>query len=245
MEEEGLCCESDVTRFVIILMQRLGRFCMSELDVGEIKDCSIEYMETCGEKEIILENGIPKEGRMRVRVDALGMQLFGLHGILTLLWMTTNAKPVPHNVDVDLHGHHREASLDQFYEASMVGDLGPGQIIQYRSKFSHLFHSISQVIFFNHPQYHRQKQIPMEEIVKGGCSAVNVLPLLLQIAPEIPLLYEHTGACCKQVHEGHAFAWVLLSGFILLVDRAGVIWCARDIRSLLLKAKAKNTRESL
>ena len=71
MEEEGLCCESDVTRFVILLMQRLGRFCMSELDVGEINDCSIEYMETCGEKEIILENGIPKEGRMRVRVDAL------------------------------------------------------------------------------------------------------------------------------------------------------------------------------
>ena len=134
---------------------------------------------------------------------------------------------------MELHAHHKEASLDVYYEMSMISDLAPGFLVQYKCKFSHLFHSISQVVYFHFPQYRRRVQESLGNIVGGQASAVNTLPLLQQVRPEIPVLFEHTGACSQKEHANIPYAWVVLSGFVLLVKENGDALCAKDPRSLL------------
>lgn len=46
---------------------------------------------------------------------------------------------------VELHAHHREASLDDYYVNAMLADLPLGSIVQYAHRFQFLFHSITQV----------------------------------------------------------------------------------------------------
>ena len=136
-----------------------------------------------------------------------------------------------------LHGaactHHKEVSLDDYYEMSMISDLAPGFLVQYKCKFSHLFHLISQVVYFHFPQIRRRVQESLGNITGGKASAVNTLPLLQQVRPEIPVLYEHTGACSQKEHANLPYAWVVLSDFVLLVKANGDALCAKDPRSLL------------
>ena len=66
---------------------------------------------------------------------------------------------------------------------------------------------------------------------------MNLLPLLLQVNPDIPLFYEHTGAGLRSAYAAHAFSWVFVSGYVLLLDRAGEVFCAEDLRSLLLHTR--------
>jgi len=47
---------------------------------------------------------------------------------------------------VELHAHHREASLDEYYVSAMLTDLPLGSIVQYAHRFQFLFHSITQVL---------------------------------------------------------------------------------------------------
>jgi len=49
---------------------------------------------------------------------------------------------------VELHAHHREASLDDYYVSAMLADLPLGSVLQYAHRFQFLFHSITQVSLF-------------------------------------------------------------------------------------------------
>jgi len=44
---------------------------------------------------------------------------------------------------------------------------------------------------------------------QGGPKAVNLLALLVELAPDIPVLFEHTGAGHRETHARHRWAWVL------------------------------------
>ena len=131
-----------------------------------------------------------------------------------------------------LYNHHREASIDDFYELSMVADLGPGAVIQYKNKFRYLFHSISQVVYFHFPAYERQIQKPLHEICCYGSPACNLLPLIRQINPDVPVRFEHTGAGHIPVLALASWQWVLVGGFVVLVASDGAAFCAEDIRTL-------------
>ena len=131
-----------------------------------------------------------------------------------------------------LFNHHREASIDDFYELSMVADLGPGAIIQYKNKFRYLFHSISQVIYFHYPAYERQIQKPLHDIRCYGAPPCSLLPLMRQIDPDIPVRYEHTGAGHLPTLAEAPWQWVLVGGFIVLVAADGTAFCAEDLRTL-------------
>jgi len=50
----------------------------------------------------------------------------------------------------------------------------------------------------------------------------------------MPVFYEHTGAGQRAAYAAHPFSWAFMSGYILLVSRAGKAFCAQDLRSLLL-----------
>lgn len=123
--------------------------------------------------------------------------------------------------------HHREVTLDNFYEQSMIGDLYPGSITQYKHRHQSVFHSISQVVFFNWPAYARKRQEPFETLMKNRCY-INVVPLLHEMYPDIPVLYEHTGALFAETHSAYSFAWVCIGGFWGLLNKEGAVFYHKD-----------------
>lgn len=135
---------------------------------------------------------------------------------------------------VEMHSHHREASLDEYYVNAMVGDLPVGSILQYAHRFQFLFHSITQVVYFHWPSYKRLGQKPLAELRLSGTAPSNLLPLLLQIDPELPVLNEHTRALCH-THVTTAaapWAWLNVSGFFALAHLDGSVYVAKDVREL-------------
>jgi len=188
---------------------------------------------------------LDKEGWRCVRPACVVEVFDGVHALLSLTRLLMKAQVLSLHtqaaVDTDsvsdeikLFNHHREASIDDFYEMSMVADCAPGAITQYKHKFQFLFHSISQVVYYHYPTYERQRQQPLPMLSEYAAPGVNLLPLLLQVNLDMPHFYEHTGAGLHSAFSAHAFSWVLVSGYILLVDRSGAVFCAEDLRSLLL-----------
>ena len=185
---------------------------------------------------------LDREGWRRVRPACVVQLLDGVHALLSLARLLLTAQLVAlHSADADavrdevcLYNHHREASIDDFYEMSMVADCMVGAVTQYKHKFQFLFHSISQVVYYHYPTYERQRQQPHDFLEGYGAPGTNLLPLLLQLAPDTPLFYEHTGAGLRAAYAAHPFSWAFMLDFILLLDRAGAAYCAEDLRSLLL-----------
>ena len=65
--------------------------------------------------------------------------------------------------------------------------LAPGMRLVYRTDFSGMYNDVSQVVYFHYPQYHRQPQLPIADIPDN---AINCLPLLTQLLPQIPVVYD-------------------------------------------------------
>jgi hypothetical protein len=118
----------------------------------------------------------------------------------------------------------------------MTSDCVVGTIAQYAHRFAHLFHSVSQAVYYNFPSYARQTQLPLAALQRANAPAVNVLPLLTELSPDIPVLFEHTGAGCRAQHARHRWSWVLWSRFVLLVDADMRSYVAADARTLLCRA---------
>jgi len=116
----------------------------------------------------------------------------------------------------EISEHHREVTLDNFYEQSMVSDLYPGSITQYKHRHQAVFHSISQVVYFNWPAYARKKQSSFAELMQQR-QYTNLVPLLCEMYPDIPVLYEHTGALFADCHAQHTLAWVCIAGYWTIV----------------------------
>jgi len=176
---------------------------------------------------------VDEHGWASVRVDTLVYLLDALHSMLGLHALLTRAEMLPAGAPVELHAHHREASNETFFTHSMTSDCVVGTIAQYAHRFSHLFHSVSQAVYYNFPSYARQTQLPLAALQRAGAPAVNVLPLLTELSPDIPVLFEHTGAGCRARHACHKRCWVLWSRFVLLVDADMRSFAAADIRTLL------------
>lgn len=91
--------------------------------------------------------------------------------------------------NIHIEKHHVQASLDVFYKLGMFYDLIPAARLNYMHNFSGLYNCISQPTYFHNPDYERRVQLPLEEI-QTGKHDVNTLPSLLQMFPEIVVLYE-------------------------------------------------------
>jgi hypothetical protein len=124
----------------------------------------------------------------------------------------------------DMTEHHREVTLDRFYELSMLAAIHPGMIAQYKHRHQEVFHSISQVVYYNWPSYNRERQAAFPDIIAER-RAPNLLPLVLEMLGTVPVLCEHTGALHAPTHAAHACAFVLVGRFYALVTR--------DLRVLL------------
>jgi hypothetical protein len=172
-----------------------------------------------------------------VRIETIVSLLDALHSVYCLHTLLTRAHFVsttdaPQQDPVPLHAHHREASNETFFSHSITADCAVGSIAQYAHRFAHLFHSVSQTIYYNYPTYTRQTQLPLAEIQRANTRSVNLLPLLTELHPDIPVLFEHTGAGCRRAHAKHKWSWVLWSHFVLLVDSEMRSYVATDVRTL-------------
>ena len=149
---------------------------------------------------------VDAEGFCRMRLDALVFLLDALHSILGLhfLLVRATARDDAEAAErVRLTSHHLEASSETYFTLSMTADCLLGTIVKYAHRFAYLFHSISQVIYYNRPTHTRQRQLPLVRLLEpttpeGGPKAVNLLPLLLEFRPDVLVLFEHTGAGLKQ-----------------------------------------------
>lgn len=160
--------------------------------------------------------------------------LDALHGVLGLHLLLSRAQFVACTGDlVQVTAHHLEASAETFFIHSMTADCMIGSVMQYAHRFAYLFHSISQAVYYNLPSYHRQRQLSLQNLQTPNTRHTNLLPLITELHPEIPVLFEHTGAGSRTEHALHRHAWVLWSRFVLLVDHNLNSYVAYDLRTLL------------
>jgi hypothetical protein len=212
----GFDCRADVTAMLLAVLQRLGFWLRFDFKTDDLTLHGVVDADA--------------DGWGRVRIDVVRSLLDGTHAMLGLHRMLLQAERVAGAGDVELHPVHLEASMDTWWELANVADCPIGAITQYKHSFQYLFHSVSQVVYYHFPAYTRRPPAVFADVVSGRCEPLQALPLLLQVAPEVPVLYEHTGA-------GHAAsmrggAWCVLAQFVLRVTADGRVLCASDCRAL-------------
>lgn len=169
-------------------------------------------------------------GWVRVGPHAVVQLLDACHAMGSIMLALLDGEIVPGDEPgvaallADMTEHHREVTLDRFYELSMLAAIHPGMIAQYKHRHQEVFHSISQVVYYNWPSYNRERQAAFPDIIAER-RAPNLLPLVLEMLGTVPVLCEHTGALHAPTHAAHACAFVLVGRFYALVTR--------DLRVLL------------
>lgn len=242
-ETQSYMCIIDISKLIVVLMARIGFYLQRKWrdlqhDNSNPTEATIEDMRGSFVKDI--------EGWCTVRDDSVVHILDGIHAIATsslaLLSAEHIATPMEDedNSAITLYNHHREASLDDFYELSQIADTPLGAVSQYKHKFRHLFHSTSQVVYFHYPSYVRRKQIPLPSLQAHGAEAVALLPLLMQVQPEMKVLHEHTGAGFKAMHNRSGWHWTVVGNRILLTNQDMKHFDADDLRTLLLYAQQQD-----
>lgn len=89
----------------------------------------------------------------------------------------------------EIHSHHVSAATDRFGLLSMFYDLPPASRLNYRHMFSGLYNCISQPVYFHNPDYERRVQLTIQQI-KDCEQDINTLPVIMQVYPEIGILYD-------------------------------------------------------
>ena len=224
---DGYDCDVDVECLCLALMHRAGfwfahRFRNKE---GQTENIPSEALRGLVDMDA--------EGFCIVRTESMRHFLNAVHSMFGLNFMLHNAEFISCENDIpELSSHHVEASAEYFFTLSMTSDCKVGTIAQYAHKFPHLFHSISQVVYFNNPTYARQKQLKLQDLQKQNTPHINILPALLELYPTIPLFYEHSGAGLTSAHRKHDFSWVVWDKFIFLVTNSRRVFIADDLRTL-------------
>ena len=123
-----------------------------------------------------------------------------------------------------LRMHHVESSQDLFDTLQQMVYLAPGQRLAYRTLFSGMYNSVSQVVYFHHPRFSRQPQFP--SLAQIPSSAMHMLPLITQLLPDIDIFYDddtHVPLFMPSLVAGAAagtikWAWLVACGAFFLVD---------------------------
>jgi len=222
LTEQGYMCHVDMTTMLLMVMKRLGYWLRHDFQPPDGDDSLRDVADP------------DAGGWLRLRPAVSRSMLDAVHALLSFHRLLVMAEPLPSTTHThELHPAHLEASMEFWWELSSVADCPVGGITQYKNNFQYLFHSVSQVIYYHYPAYNRRMQKTFAEIEAGVAGPLHVLPLLLQVAPEIPVLYEHTGAGSLSACSQAPFSWCVFGQFALLVQRSGKTFCAQDINTLL------------
>lgn len=226
---DSYVCQIDLVHVFIAVLRELGRW------------LGVDLQRPDSELQQVMDPLGDADEWHRLRADVAAQILDGVHAVLSAHRLLVCATRAPASEPAELQQYHLEASRDSFYEMATIADCGVGLITQYKHKFRELFHSPTQVVYFHYPAYHRRNQKDLATLLAGDAPAVNVLALALQIEPDVPVLYEHTGLGHDVTHAKHAFAWVLIQDIILLVDSHMQAHCG-SISELLALIQGAHTQ---
>lgn len=148
-------------------------------------------------------------------------------------FVSTNDSPK----DSKIRKHHIYAGIDDFHQISMHYDLIIGARLIYMHDFSGMYNCVTQVVYFHNPDYIRRSTLlePIDDIAKGsaqndndGCQSLYTIPSLLQLYPEITLLYDD----CGNLFDGN-WHWLLFSKKMYLIDKHGNVFYDSNIIHLI------------
>lgn len=153
------------------------------------------------------------------------------------LYMAQNARGVPDgipHVDLELKTFHAVAGSDDYSSLSMHWDLFPGAKLNYIHDFAGMYNAVSQIVYYHNPSYQqrRQERSDVEGLSKGSVyEAVHLLPCLMQIYPDIALVYEDDDFDPRRVPYGDGaefckdkFAWVVMGRRVYLLLPQSCEW---------------------
>ena len=224
-ETVGFEAHIDMTLLLLVVMQRVGDHLRQELRMSKVEAQTHNVYElVVGETEWYVVSA-------QARKECFDI----LHVLMRLFFILLDAEAVAVHNDVvmkyvrELSAYQYEASLHDFYNFSMVSDCLPASILIYKHDFKEMFNDPSQVLYFHQPTYTRQRQVEFDSILSASAANINVLPLILQIKPDVPVLFEHTGACSSTACSAAPWSWILLHKNIVLCDKNGKYYVAKDI----------------
>ena len=231
---DGYDSDVDVERLCLTLMHRAGFWFSHRFrNIPHNDETDASRSENIPSEALRGLVDVETDGFCTVRVDSMRHFLNAIHSMLGLNLMLHNTEEIACQHELpELLNHHVEASAEYFFTLSMTSDCKVGTITQYAHKFAHLFHSISQVVYFNVPTYARQKQLKLPDLQKPNAPHINILPALLELYPTVPVLFEHSGAGLTTTHRKHRFAWVVWDKFVFLVTDSQRVLISDDLRTL-------------
>ena len=65
--------------------------------------------------------------------------------------------------------------------------LAPGMRLVYRTNFAGMYNHVSQVVYFHYPRFSRKPHFELRKIPEA---ALHMLPLITQLLPDVPVVYD-------------------------------------------------------
>lgn len=220
----GYEADIDMTLLLLVVMQRLGDHLAEQVWMAQADLHEGVYELLTGETEWYVVS-------QQTRKECFDI----LHVLMRLFFVLLDAESVEVDNELvvkyvnELSPFHYEASLHDFYNFSMVSDCLPASILIYKHDFKEMFNDPSQVLYYHQPMYTRQCQVDFESIKALGARDINVLPIMLQIKPDVHVLYEHTGACNSTACSAEPWSWIVIHRHIVLCDNNGKYYVAKNI----------------
>lgn len=231
----GYETDIDMTLLLLVVMQRLGDHLREQTRMTqEEAEKHAVYELVSGETEWYVVN-------VQTRRDCFDV----LHVLMRLFFVLLDAEAVHVDAEVvtqylqEFSPFQHEASLHDFYNLSMVMDCLPASIILYKHKYTEMFNDPSQVMYYHQPTYKRPRQLDFENIISMAARDVNVLPIIAQIKPDVPILFEHTGACSSSACSAEPWSWLVMHKHIVLCDSNGKYYVAKNIYVLFAYLMSK------
>jgi len=235
----GYETDIDMTLLLLVVMQRLGDHLREQVRMTpEEAEQHAAYELLCGETEWYAVSA-------QARIECFDI----LHVLMRLFFVLLDAEAVDVHDDVvkeylqEFSPFQHEASLHDFYNLSMVTDCLPVSIIFYKHTYKGMFNDASQVVYFHTPTYKRPRQLEFPNIVSMSAHDVNVLPIIAQIKPDVPILFEHTGACSSSACSAEPWSWLVIHKHIVLCDSNGKYYVAKNIYVLFAYLMSKTDSE--
>ena len=230
----GYESDIDMTLLLLVVMQRLGDHLAEQVRMSETDLQGGVYELLPGETEWYVVN-------QQTRKECFDI----IHVLMRLFFVLLDAESVEVDDELvvkyvnELSPFQYEASLHDFYNFSMVTDCLPASILIYKHDFKEMFNDPSQVLYFHRPTYTRQRQVDFESIKALAARDINVLPIMLQIKPDVPVLFEHTGACNSTTCSKEPWSWLVIHRHIVLCDNNGKDYVAKNIYVLFAYLMSK------
>jgi hypothetical protein len=139
---------------------------------------------------------------------------------------------------LELKEFHIEAATDDFYTYSQFYDLPPAAVLQYCTDFGLMFNSVTQITYFNFPDYQRRKQLSYEQVSSGEPAIYSIAPVLSML-PNVKIMYEDglfgaaPGATHAAVHAREGWRLIIGAGSIFLLAPSGKLFQHDNVLELM------------